>query len=273
MIPTGRPFYKMSGSGNDFVMVDARLDPPGRLSEPGVIQQICSRGTGVGADGIVFLEASDSAAVRLTYLNADGTRADFCGNATLCTTRLATELGIGSPKGLQIETDNGLVAARIDDSRPEIDLQPVSEVNPEAVDIPAESGDRRIGFAKVGVPHLVILRDDVSVVDVVGRGRPLRHHPTLREGANVNFVSRNRYGRWKIRTYERGVESETLACGSGSVATAILLTVWKEASGDIELETKSGRVLRVRLRREGERWFPSLSGEARVVFEGRLSEI
>ena len=89
----------------------------------------------------------------------------------------------------------------------------------------------------------------------------------------MNFVSRNRYGRWKIRTYERGVEAETLACGSGSVATAILLTVWKEASGDIELETKSGRVLRVRLRREGERWFPSLSGEARVVFEGRLSEI
>ena len=108
------------------------------------------------------------------------------------------------------------------------------------MDIPAESGDRRIGFAKVGVPHLVILCDDVSVVDVVGRGRPLRHHPTLREGANVNFVSRNRYGRWKIRTYERGVEAETLACGSGSVATAILLTVWKEATGDIELETKSG---------------------------------
>jgi diaminopimelate epimerase len=273
MIPTGRPFYKMSGSGNDFVMVDARTDPPGRLAEPGVIQQICSRGTGVGADGIVFLEASNSAAIRLTYLNADGTRADFCGNATLCTTRLATELGIGSTTGLQIETDSGLVAARIDDSRPEIDLQPVSEVSPETVEIPAESGDRRIGFAKVGVPHLVILRDDVSVVDVVGRGRPLRHHPTLREGANVNFVSRNRYGRWKIRTYERGVEAETLACGSGAVATAILLTVWKEATGDIELETKSGRVLRVRLRREGERWFPSLSGEARVVFEGRLSEI
>ena len=93
MIPTGRPFYKMSGSGNDFVMVDARQDPPGRLAEPGVIRQICSRGTGVGADGIVFLEPSDSAAVRLTYLNADGTRADFCGNATLCTTRLADGAG------------------------------------------------------------------------------------------------------------------------------------------------------------------------------------
>lgn len=273
MIPTGRPFYKMSGSGNDFVMVDAREEPPGRLAEPRVIREICAHGTGVGADGIVFLEPSDAAAVRLTYLNADGTRADFCGNATLCTMRLATELGIGSPKGMKIETDNGLVAARIDDSKPEIDLQPVSEISETAADIPAEQGERRIGFAKVGVPHLVILRDDITTADVVGRGRPLRHHPKLADGANVNFVSKNRYGRWKIRTYERGVEAETLACGSGAVATAILLTVWTEATGDIELETKSGRVLRVRLRREGDRWFPSLSGEARVVFEGRLSEI
>jgi diaminopimelate epimerase len=273
MIPTGRSFYKMSGSGNDFVMVDARQDPPGRLAEPGVIRQICAHGTGVGADGIVFLEPSESAAIRLTYLNSDGTRADFCGNATLCTTRLAAELGIGSPGGLQIETDNGLVSARIDDSRPEIDLQPVSDIRPAADEFPTETGERCIGFVRVGVPHLVILCDDVSTVDVVGRGRPLRHHPKLSDGANVNFVSRDRYGRWRIRTYERGVEAETLACGSGSVATAILLTAWNEAAGDIELETKSGRVLRVRLRRESGRWFPRLSGEARVVFEGRLSEI
>lgn len=274
MIPTGRPFYKMSGSGNDFVMVDARQEPPGRLSEPKVIREICAHGTGVGADGIVFLEPSESASVRLTYLNADGSRADFCGNATLCTTRLATELGIGSPKGLQIETDSGVVSARIDESRPEIDLQVVSQVSPAAPEeITPQAGERQIGFAKVGVPHLVILCDDVATVDVVGRGRPLRHHPKLAEGANVNFVSRNRYGRWKIRTYERGVEAETLACGSGSVASAIMLTAWNEAAGDIELETRSGRVLRVRLRREAERWYPSLSGEARVVFEGRFSEI
>ena len=93
MIPAGRTFYKMSGSGNDFVMVDARTEPPGRLAEPEVVQRICARGTGVGADGIVFLEASDTAAIRLIYLNADGSRADLCGNATLCTTRLAIELG------------------------------------------------------------------------------------------------------------------------------------------------------------------------------------
>src|SRR4051794_36563171 len=94
MIPAGRPFYKMSGSGNDFVMVDARTEPRGRLGDVDVIQAVCARGTGVGADGIVFLERSERADIRLTYINADGSRADFCGNATLCTTRLAAELGV-----------------------------------------------------------------------------------------------------------------------------------------------------------------------------------
>ena len=112
VIPAGRGFYKMSGSGNDFVMIDARTEPRGRLDQPEVVQAICARGTGVGADGIVFLERSEQADVRLTYLNADGSRADFCGNATLCTTRLATELGMGSPSGLRIETDSGIVSAR-----------------------------------------------------------------------------------------------------------------------------------------------------------------
>ena len=89
MIPVGRPFFKMSGSGNDFIMVDARGNPPGELANADVVKRVCARGTGVGADGIVFLEPSATAAVKLVYLNADGSRADFCGNATLCTTRLA----------------------------------------------------------------------------------------------------------------------------------------------------------------------------------------
>src|SRR5256885_9742381 len=97
MVPFGREFFKMSGSGNDFVFVDAREEPPGPLASPEVIADICSRGTGIGADGIVFLEESNRADVRLVYLNADGSRADLCGNATLCTARLARELGmIGS---------------------------------------------------------------------------------------------------------------------------------------------------------------------------------
>ena len=276
MIPAGRTFYKMSGSGNDFVMVDARSEPPGRLADPKEVQRLCARGTGVGADGVVFLESSEVAGIRLIYLNADGSRADLCGNATLCTTRLAVELGMGSASGMQIETDSGLVAARISDGKPEIDLQPVREVQAELSSIPPERGEHHVGYVLVGVPHVVLLVDDVDTVDVVGRGRPIRRHPSLPHGANANFVARDRYGRWRIRTYERGVEAETLACGSGAVATAILLTIWGQADGVVSLETKSGRELAVKLRhrdRGSAEWFPSLRGEASVVFEGRLAEI
>lgn len=273
MIPTGRAFYKMSGSGNDFVMVDARSTPPGRLAEVDTIRRVCARGTGVGADGIVFLEPSSVGAIRLVYINADGSPADLCGNATLCTTRLSVELGIAQPGGFDIETDSGIVSARIAASQPEIDLQAVTEIRPEVEELDLQPGERRIGFALVGVPHLVILCDDVATVDVVGRGRPLRHHASLSHGANVNFVSKAPENQWRVRTYERGVESETLACGSGSVATAILLTIWAEAAGQVDVETSSGRVLRVRLAGGGSMWKPSLSGEARVVYQGQLSEI
>jgi diaminopimelate epimerase len=269
----------MSGSGNDFVFIDARTEPRGALGEPDVIQTICARGTGVGADGIVFLEKSTHADVRLTYLNADGSLADFCGNATLCTTRLSVELGIGSADGLTIETDSGLVSARIRGGRPEIDLQPVTEVRAQAVGLPLEAGEERVGFALVGVPHLVIQCADVSTVDVVGRGRPLRHHPSLEAGANVNFVSPGEGGRWRYRTYERGVEDETLACGSGAVATAILLTSWGLVQGStVHIETRSKRLLTVRLSDDVKdgmsvSWQPSLSGEGRIVYRAQLGEL
>lgn len=273
MIPGGRQFYKMSGSGNDFVMIDARTEGRGRLDNPEIVQAVCARGTGVGADGIVFLEPSKGADIRLTYLNADGSRADFCGNATLCTTRLATELGMGGPAGLRIETDSGLVAARIREGRPEIDLQPVSDIRLDAAEIDMQTGEQRIGFALVGVPHLVILCADVSTVDVVGRGRPLRSHPSLGQGANVNFVSPGVDGGWRYRTYERGVEAETLACGSGAVATGILLSSWGLAEPPVDIRTRSGRMLAVTFQRSGGSWSPSLSGEGRVVYRGELSEI
>src|SRR5437763_1398273 len=132
MIPFGRQFFKMSGSGNDFVFVDTREEPPGPLTSPEVISAICQRGTGIGADGIVFLQAADRATVGMIYLNADGSRADLCGNATLCTARLARELGIVANEEFSIETDVGVLAARFNDDSPEIDLNPVTEVRLDA---------------------------------------------------------------------------------------------------------------------------------------------
>lgn len=279
MIPRGRPFYKMSGSGNDFVMVDARAEPAGELSGAANVQRVCERATGVGADGIVFLEPSAGAAVKLTYLNADGSRADFCGNATLCTTRLSVELGIAAAgNDFEIETDSGRVTARLRaDGSAEIDLPAVAEVRPVADPIRPVGAEERIGFAVAGVPHLVVVVPDVAGVDLVGRGRPLRMDASLRIGANVNFVSRpadsSPGAAWMTRTYERGVEGETLACGSGAVASAVLLSTWGLAESPVRLQTRSGKVLEVRLERSGSAWLPSLSGEARLVFEGRLAEL
>jgi diaminopimelate epimerase len=262
----------MSGSGNDFVFVDAREDPPGSLASTAAIRAVCARATGIGADGIVFLLPPSAATVRMRYLNSDGSLAALCGNATLCTARLAVELGAARAGDLSIETDSGVVQARFSDGQPEIDLQPAEEVNP-CFETEVMFGERRIGFALVGVPHLVLLCDDVGAVDVENRGRQLRRHPNLSHGANVNFVSRAADGGWRVRTYERGVEAETLACGTGAVAAAVLLKAWGEAGGSVRLETRSGRPLSVRLRPEGGADLPSLSGEARIVFVGKLGEL
>ena len=272
MIPFGREFYKMSGSGNDFVFVDTRIQPPGSLESPEVIGAICNRGTGIGADGIVFLSQSDRADVRLIYLNADGTRADLCGNATLCTARLARELGIVGAAEFRVETDSGVLAARFLHDTPEIDLLPVSGVSPDA-GIPMEAGEQRMGFALAGVPHLVIAVRNLETVDVVGRGRPLRRHPSLTAGANVNFVEGAGDGSFRYRTYERGVEAETLACGTGAVAIAVLLATWGLAVSPIRLLTRSGRELGVRLTESAGIQTPSLSGEARIIYRGQFGEL
>jgi diaminopimelate epimerase len=272
MIPFGREFYKLSGSGNDFVFVDARKEPPGSLALPEVIDAICRRGTGIGADGIVFIEPSAKASIKLVYLNADGSRADLCGNATLCTARLARELGVVGDKEFAIETDVGVLGARFLAGGPEIDLQPVAELRADA-GLPLAPGERRIGFALAGVPHLVILVDDLDAVDVVGRGRPLRRHPSLAAGANVNFVQPVANGLFAYRTYERGVEAETLACGTGAVASAALLTEWGLVRGPVRIRTRSGKQLGVRFTDSESGRRPSLSGEARIVYQGRLGEV
>jgi diaminopimelate epimerase len=272
MIPFGREFLKLSGSGNDFVFVDTRDQPAGALASPEVVGAICSRGTGIGADGVVFIEDSTSADVRMIYLNADGSRAELCGNATLCTARVARELAIVDSVEFTIETDVGALQARFRNGTPEIDLQPVSDVQPQA-SIPLERGESRMGYAVAGVPHLVILVDDLESVDVVGRGRPLRRHQSLRSGANVNFVRSHGGGVFSYRTYERGVEAETLACGTGAVATAVLLTEWKLAAGPIKLRTRSGRELGVRLSGGSSSRTPSLSGEATLVYRGQFGEL
>jgi diaminopimelate epimerase len=273
MIPAGRTFYKMSGSGNDFVVIDARTESAGELDRPDWVQAACARGTGIGADGVVFLEPSNEAEFRIRYLNSDGSLAALCGNATLCTARLAVELGGANKAGFLIETDAGILPARLVDGRPEIDLEPVSEVITADARVSLADRETRAGFVLAGVPHVVIQVEKVEDVDVVRRGGRIRRDPSFRQGANVNFVSRGPTGPWRMRTYERGVEAETLACGTGAVATAVLLHAWGEASQTVQLETRSGQTLHVRLVRDAGSWRPSLAGDARIVFRGALVEL
>ncbi|HLA89134.1 MAG TPA: diaminopimelate epimerase [Gemmatimonadaceae bacterium] len=271
-IPAGRRFWKMSGSGNDFLFFDAREQPPGDLETPERIDRLCARGTGIGADGLVFILTDDREAFRIRYFNRDGSLAELCGNASLCSTRLAVELGIGPATGFRFATDAGVIAARLSDGIPEIDLQPVRGLRPEA-GIALAAGESRMGFADSGVPHLVVLVEELDSVDVVRRGRALRNHPSLPEGANVNFVTPVGQGRWRIRTYERGVEAETLACGTGSVATGVLLEAWRLSGARTSLQTRSGRILTATVSHHGSEVRPSLRGEGRIVFLGELGEV
>jgi diaminopimelate epimerase len=276
-IPSGHPFYKMSGSGNDFIFFDARSDSgvAHALDNPDEVRRLCATGTGIGADGVVFLQGDTYQAFRIRYFNRDGSLGELCGNASLCSVRLARELGIISDGTCHFETDAGAMVGHFRDGTPSVDLQMVHDLTPKT-EFELQPGEQRIGFANTGVPHLVVLVDDISKVDVVGRGRPLRLDKRLKHGANVNFVAPAGSGPddFVMRTYERGVEAETLACGTGSVACATLLNAWGLAGQVVRLRTKSDRTLTVTLRRkdDGHIW-PTLSGEARVVYQGRTAEL
>jgi diaminopimelate epimerase len=266
----GRRFYKMTGSGNDFIFFDEADGPSDDYRSPESIAALCAHGTGVGADGVVFLDRSDPAVVAINYFNSDGSVGELCGNATLCTVRLAEMLGTRVDGDLMIRTDAGSVSGRLVDGVPEIDIAPVKHVSTDWAEIPPIPPERRVGYALVGVPHIAIVVPDFAGVDVLGRGSQVRRHRSLARGANVNFLAPAAAGSWAIRTYERGVEAETLACGTGAVASAILLVMWAQSEQPVRLETKSGRELTVRLRRGGGLWYPSLRGSAELVFVGEL---
>ncbi|MEP6781029.1 MAG: diaminopimelate epimerase [Gemmatimonadaceae bacterium] len=272
----GIPFTKMTGSGNDFVVFDSRAVNGALVTEPEVIRAICNRHNGIGADGVVLLEPNGhSANVQIHYYNSDGSAADLCGNATLCSTAIAVELAIGDRSGLTLWTDAGLIKGRIRGGSPEIDLAPATDVRIDA-GFALKPGEQRIGYAVAGVPHAVVLVDDVERVSLMTRGAELRYHEAFgKGGTNVNFVHSNADGSWRYRTYERGVEGETLACGTGSVATAVLLSTWGLAQSPIRVRTTSQRLLTVTLRQNstGADFQPSLRGEGRIIFRGQIQQI
>jgi diaminopimelate epimerase len=265
----GTIVYKMTGSGNDFVLLDGRSTSP-EAWDAARVAALCDRRSGVGADGLVVLQAEGPGAIRMIYWNADGSRAAMCGNAALCSARLAVHLELVPPGELCLLTDAGVVHARApaDGDQAEIGL-PGFEVMPELDGLEPAPGEHWIGFARVGVPHLVVRVDDLEAADVLQRGRRLRFDPRLGSaGANVNFVAPGGPGRpWLIRTYERGVEGETLACGTGTVAAGVVLGHRAEATLPVEFRSRGGQPLLVRAQLAGSSasqvW---LGGQGRLVF-------
>lgn len=264
----------MTGSGNDFVMVDGRTSGLEQWTAE-VIASVCARGTGIGADGLVIVGPGSAAgAARMIYFNSDGSRAAMCGNAALCSTRLAASLGL-VPDHMRLETDAGTYDSRALAVADRAELHLATVAAPSTPRIALAAGESRIGFATVGVPHLVVIVADLEAVDLERRGRALRRDPALgAAGANVNFIApAGRPGTWAMRTYERGIEAETLACGTGAVAAACMLREWRLAELPATIVTRTGLPLVIRAQRErdgsyGDVW---LEGQARLVFRGVLT--
>jgi diaminopimelate epimerase len=267
-------FFKMTGSGNDFVMLDGRIH---RVTDWPVerIVAVCDRRNGVGADGFVVLTPVATDRVRMSFFNSDGSEAAMCGNAALCSTVLATSLGMVNPDGMELVTGAGTFPTRCTGvSQASLNLPDFQP--PREAGIPTGPGEAGIWLATVGVPHLTVLVEDVEKVDLAGRGRELRFHPGAGPaGANVNFVSPAADcpgTRWLMRTYERGVEGETLACGTGAVASAVALGGSGRGSLPAVVISRGGRALEIRAligpTHASQVW---LTGEGRLVFRGTLS--
>jgi diaminopimelate epimerase len=264
--------YKMTGSGNDFVLLDGRFTTPERWPATRV-SAICDRRNGVGADGLVVLTPDAPGRVRMSFWNSDGSRAAMCGNAALCSARLAVFLEMTGPGDLCLLTDAGVVRARANGAGEMAEINLPDTAPP--VEVPGLAAGPReawLAFGTVGVPHLVVRVPDLERIDLAGRGRALRFDPLLGgAGANVNFVSHSGADGepWLIRTYERGVEGETLACGTGTVAAALALASRDEAHLPVRFRTRGGPELEVRAVLAGARasdvW---LGGQGRLLFRG-----
>ena len=255
-------YYRLSGGGNDFL---ALVDPE-RPPTAAEVRAWCRRGLSLGADGLFVLRRGGAGA-RMDHFNADGSPADLCINGTRCAARLALDLGWTEDR-LVLETGAGPVPAR---RAGENEIALTLPAPAPAVAITLEAAGREVGgwLVDSGVPHFVTAWPrPLSEAPVAELGPPLRHHPDLGPtGANVDFVRYPGPGRLEIRTFERGVEAETLACGTGVLAAAAVGLATGRLAGPIEALTAGGFLLRVGADAAGRM---TLAGDARVVARGRL---
>ncbi|HWZ84663.1 MAG TPA: diaminopimelate epimerase [Thermoanaerobaculia bacterium] len=265
-------FVKMAGGGNDFLIFEA----DGRAladEDRARLALVCRRGLSVGADGALFLSPGEKGRVRVDYYNADGGAAMFCANGTRCAARYAVRHGLAAGGSAVLETGWGQIEARVEDASVTLAL-PAVPAPQDPIPISGRGLPPTAIPMKVGVPHLVVfVRGDLGKFPIDRFGPPLRRHPALPEGANVNFVRAAGENRIEVRSWERGVEGETLSCGSGVVAAAIAAGRQGMAVSPVTCGTKSGVDLVVEFREEGDVVAGvRLTGDAREIYGGELLE-
>jgi diaminopimelate epimerase len=263
-------FWKMNGAGNDFIVIDHRkpLIPVERMAE--FARLVCRRKFSVGADGLFLLEPSQVADFRWRFFNADGSEAEMCGNGARCVARFAYMNGLAAAR-MRFETLAGIIDASVADTQVTIRMPAPHSLQLD-LEVEAAGQGWTVHSVNTGVPHLVVFVDDLDRVDVDALGRTFRYHARFAPaGTNVNFVARNKE-RLAIRTYERGVEAETMACGTGATAAAVVAVARGLAASPVQLTTRGGVPLRVQFSGDG----PAadhvlLRGPAHVVYRGELT--
>lgn len=262
-------FTKMNGAGNDFVMIDNRTQDVKFSAIQ--IRSLCDRHRGVGADGIILVEpASGAADFRMRYYNRDGGEAEMCGNGARCFARFANRLA-GPLRSLRFETLAGVIEATLQEPLVTVTLSTPGEMTLSRT---IEIGERKLltHLINTGVPHAVTFVDDLEKTPVQDWGAQIRYHAAFQpKGTNANFVQVLEPQGIAIRTYERGVEEETLACGTGVAASALIHAKLHRADGPISVLVRSGDQLTVGFENKGQ-YFDrvSLTGPADFVFDGRI---
>jgi diaminopimelate epimerase len=265
-------FVKMAGGGNDFLLfeADARLlsDEDRRR-----VAQLCRRGLSVGADGALFVSEGEDSRVHLDYFNADGGLASFCANGTRCAARYAVTRRLVAGSEPVLETGWGLIRTRVEGETVTLRL-PTLALPGKPVAIAGEGLPPLATPITVGVPHLVVfIHGDLEALPITRLAPPLRRHPAMPEGANINFVEVTGPKSIRVRAWERGVEGETLACGSGVVASAIVAARQGLVSPPVVCATRSGAAFTVEFaERDGQIVDAALTGDAREIYSGQLNE-
>ena len=272
-------FTKMNGAGNDFVLLDNRA---GQVQLAGdAVARLCDRHAGVGADGVLLAEMPENneAELRMRYFNADGGEAEMCGNGARCFARYGSRLlssgGSRDREQISFQTPAGVIRAQIEGETVRLAMSQPADGR-EAGPLEAEDGLPRYGyFLNTGVPHVVVPVDDLGGLDVFALGRAVRYHEKFAPaGANANFIQVLSADEIALRTYERGVEGETLACGTGATASALVHAELTKriGPGTIAVRVHSGETLHIGFERTGPWAFANvtLSGPADFVFEGQI---